>query len=212
VSRINPNDVFPARNLPGEAEKWGRSIEEEVKKLREQQEITNQLLLGQNRGSASSLANLGDQLTTALGTQDQINALLSDQVTAATGYASKTNFSQTSASWVTVETSTITVPAGYSKAYVIASASINMFNDSSSIWSVFPGRLVIEGTTFVGGRSNTAGGTTYSTATMSTSATRIVSGITSPTLSVSLSVFGGSVWVANPTNSLEISALAIFTK
>jgi len=62
VSRINPKDVFPARNLPGDSEKWGRSIEDEVKKVRKQGEVTNQFLKASNRQSASTASNLGEQI------------------------------------------------------------------------------------------------------------------------------------------------------
>lgn len=52
------NDVFPRRNLPGEAEEWGRTVESRIVGVESLSERTQQSLLGLNRSTASSLQDL----------------------------------------------------------------------------------------------------------------------------------------------------------
>ena len=116
MSRINPDDVFPARNLPGEAEKWGRSIEDEVKKLREQQEITNQLLSGQNRNSAAALSLLSDQLSKVVSFDSRLGK----------NYL----FAVPSGTSESVLDTVFVVPTGYSRAVVFSAATLTAWNAS----------------------------------------------------------------------------------
>lgn len=55
-------DVFPRRNLPGEAEQWGRAHDERVLALEASMEGVSQSLQGQNRNTASSLSVIADQV------------------------------------------------------------------------------------------------------------------------------------------------------
>lgn len=57
------NDVFPRRNLPDEAEMWGREHDTRVVAIENQIVAVRQSLTGQNRNTASSLSVIGDQLT-----------------------------------------------------------------------------------------------------------------------------------------------------
>jgi len=125
VSRINPNDVFPARNLPGEAEKWGRSIEDEVKKLREQQEITNQLLSGQNRNSAAALSLLSDQLSKVVSFDSRLER--------------NSSFAVPSGTSASVLDTVFVVPTGYSRAFVFSAATITAWNASGSASYLYMG-------------------------------------------------------------------------
>lgn len=56
--RINPEDVFPRRNLPGSAEQWGRVVEDRTRELEKNAVAVNQSLHGANRDTAAQLANL----------------------------------------------------------------------------------------------------------------------------------------------------------
>lgn len=70
-------DVFPRRNLPGDAEQWGRDVEGRVVDLSTGQEILGQQLQSQNRNTASNLAVMAAQIQT-LGEQQE--ALEAQQV------------------------------------------------------------------------------------------------------------------------------------
>lgn len=55
-------DVFPRRNLPGEAEQWGRTLETGVVDTQAEVQALSQALQGQNRNTASSLSVLAGQI------------------------------------------------------------------------------------------------------------------------------------------------------
>lgn len=61
--RINPSNVFPRRNLPGEAEQWGRIMEDRTRELERNAVSVNQSLHGANRGTAAQLAAISEQLS-----------------------------------------------------------------------------------------------------------------------------------------------------
>lgn len=88
-------DVFPRRNLPDDAQPWGRAHDDRVIALESAVEILNQSVLGQNRNSASSLAviakqvqKIADQQTTLIAQQAQ---LASQQATLTAQQASLTS-------------------------------------------------------------------------------------------------------------------------
>jgi len=58
VLRINPDDVFPARNLPGDSEKWGRVVEERLKAAEEGVLANRQALAAQERAFSAALAQI----------------------------------------------------------------------------------------------------------------------------------------------------------
>lgn len=74
-------DVFPRRNLPNEAEPWGRAHDDRVSALESGLEIVTQSVQGQNRNAASSLAviaqqvqKIADQQETLIAQQAQLSA------------------------------------------------------------------------------------------------------------------------------------------
>lgn len=79
-------DVFPRRNLPDEAEPWGREHDKRVIALETGLDGLQKGLQGQNRNTASSLASLGDQIRDL------------------TGRVSYSNTSTDSQSWATTQT------------------------------------------------------------------------------------------------------------
>lgn len=55
-------DVFPRRNLPNEAEQWGRDVEIRLSHAKTRSEALGQFSRGQNRNTASSLEALSRSL------------------------------------------------------------------------------------------------------------------------------------------------------
>ena len=55
-------DVFPRRNLPPEAEEWGRTVEDRVYQAENRSATSDQSLSGLNRSSAATLENLAEQI------------------------------------------------------------------------------------------------------------------------------------------------------
>jgi hypothetical protein len=61
------NDVFPRRNLPDDAEPWGREHDNRVYALESSVSSLQASLQGQNRNNASSIQTLGDQVSDLAG-------------------------------------------------------------------------------------------------------------------------------------------------
>jgi len=201
VSRINPDDVFPARNLPGEAEKWGRSIEEEVKKLREQQEITNQLLSGQNRGSASSLSNLSDQI-------GDINAILGRLVTVLPlSVATLGSFGVTT-SYAVKNTASVTVPEGYTRALISVVGWISAYNNTANSEYLYAVMSTDAGYGESSYATNGASGSESVTVGLSTTLSGLtVGGIISTYISAKSGI---GTWDAIGSNKASIQGFALF--
>lgn len=86
-------DIFPRRNLPNNAEPWGREHDKRVILLEEGQEALSQSLRGQNRNTASSLQSISRQ----------VNGL-SELVKDISGRVSYSTTATTSNSWTTTQT------------------------------------------------------------------------------------------------------------
>jgi len=67
-------DVFPRRNLPGDAEQWGREVEKRVAAVDSTLESVQQSVQGQNRNIASSLSVLAEQIAAIREAQEEIIA------------------------------------------------------------------------------------------------------------------------------------------
>ena len=199
--RINPDDVFPARNLPGEAEKWGRSVEEEVKKLREQQEITNQLLAGSNRFTASTSANLSDQI-------GDINAILGRLVTTLPISVSTTGSFGVTTSYAVKNTVSVTVPAGYTKALVSVMGWIAAVNNSAAE-DAFYAVLRLDG---VYGESSYLSVGTSTTAAAAVGLSDALTGLSAGD-SITVEVSGKTsvgTWSSSASNKASIQGFALF--
>ena len=55
-------DVFPRRNLPSEAEEWGRKVEDRIYQAENLQAMSGQSLSGLNRSSSGTLGSLAEQV------------------------------------------------------------------------------------------------------------------------------------------------------
>lgn len=85
-------DVFPRRNLPEEAEQWGRAHDDRVVSLEQQVEILGQSLSGQNRNAASSIETLADQVRAVKEAQTAIQAQQASIVATQTFLSTQTVF------------------------------------------------------------------------------------------------------------------------
>lgn len=85
-------DVFPRRNLPGDAEQWGREVEKRVAAVDSTLESVQQSVQGQNRNTASSLSVIAAQIEKIEQTQAQIQAAQADIIAAQAEIVATSNF------------------------------------------------------------------------------------------------------------------------
>lgn len=112
---MNPNDVFPRRNLPGDADVWGREVEERIRATEYAAVTQKQAISGTNRTSASSLQELSRQLTRLQALYRSIpRPVQATATTTGTGLVP---------GWSTIATVNITVPEGVNQGTVLATGS-----------------------------------------------------------------------------------------
>lgn len=145
-------DVFPRRNLPDEAEEWGREVERRVYQGENATNSSDQSISGLNRNTASTLETLADQVT-ELDTQVTRVQQLYDALPIAFQRTSTfQNFGLSSSSWNSIGSITFTPPGSgtfvvsvtASGQLVSGSTSTNMecdfrLNNGSSQSPVIPG-------------------------------------------------------------------------
>lgn len=88
-------DVFPRRNLPNEAEQWGRTLETAVTGLDTSVEIVGQQVQSLNRNTASSLSVLANQVTAVQEAQAAIEVTQAQIIAAQADIVATTNFLST---------------------------------------------------------------------------------------------------------------------
>ncbi len=106
---MNPGDVFPRRNLPGEAEEWGRKVEDRIRGLEVLSQGQQTNLQSENRSSASSLQELSRQILKLRANQEALDAALR-AVPRTVQSTNQTSGFGLSGGWNTVVTASITVP------------------------------------------------------------------------------------------------------
>ena len=124
-------DVFPRRNLPGEAEQWGRAHDERVIALERENVTLRQSLNALNRSTAATLSNLARQL----------NAMPIVWV----GAFSQTGFGLNTVGWHTVAEVKVTVPPGRETASVVAVAGGAAADLTSGGLTTAEARIIIAG-------------------------------------------------------------------
>lgn len=99
---VDATDVFPRRNLPGDADKWGRAHDERVVAVETAVQITGQEVQSLNRNTASSLAIQASQIKAVQAAQAaieinqaEIRAAQADIVAAQSSIIATTNFLST---------------------------------------------------------------------------------------------------------------------
>lgn len=93
------SDVFPRRNLPGDAEPWGRAIEGRVVGTEKALESANQFLAADNRAFASQAALLSAQINRIA--ESSIYVVTTRTVTNTTGLNYTSSWSIPAPSWAT---------------------------------------------------------------------------------------------------------------
>ena len=93
-------DIFPRRNLPDEAEEWGRKVEERIVALEGVGQILGGKAQGVNRTQASSLQDLAQQLA-------RLDALRKAIPRSAAITTSNSNFALTTTGWNTIAETTL---------------------------------------------------------------------------------------------------------
>lgn len=78
VSGINPDDVFPPRNLPGTAETWGRVVEDREIALEKAYIAQGQSIDGLNRNLAASQQTVAGQIGALTTAQDELSDVVDD--------------------------------------------------------------------------------------------------------------------------------------
>ena len=99
-------DVFPLRNLPPEAEEWGRTVEDRIIQAENRNATAGQSLSGLNRSSSSTLDNLAFQVS-------EVNRLYRSLPIGVQVTSSNTNFAvpASTPAWNTIAVTTLSPPA-----------------------------------------------------------------------------------------------------
>lgn len=129
------DDVFPRRNLPGDADNWGRTTEDRIINLDGAIVQVRQGLQSQNRNTASSLEVLAGQIRAVEQAQAEIQAAQADII-------ATTNFLTTQT--VADSKSTLSQYAGTTSSLVWESFD-STYDASVSVTTGAAGRLLIQG-------------------------------------------------------------------
>lgn len=119
---MNPKDVFPRRNLPGESEVWGRAIEEAIRGLEYGVQGQSTNLQSDNRANASNFQELARQVFQLRQNQTRLDAAIRAIPKSQQSLGSAANFSL-GGGWNTVVSTSITVPDGANYARIAAYGS-----------------------------------------------------------------------------------------
>lgn len=122
---MNPNDAFPRRNLPGDAEDWGRKVEDRIRNLEYGYVGQKTNLQSENRSSSSSLQELARQIVQLNANQAALDAAIRAVPRTIQSTAQNAGFGLGSG-WNTVVYTEITVPSGMTncKLLVIGSGQV----------------------------------------------------------------------------------------
>lgn len=197
-------DVLHRRNLPPDAEPWGRDIENLALGTQSQVEILSQGVQGQNRNTASSLASLGK---TILSLQATIASMPITQTVGqrVTGFA-------LSSAWTDVASVTVPAPPGRTTASVFCVGNAGAFDMTTGGLTTSYARLVTSYGT-VGPEFPAAkdAGVSQVLNVLSATLTETTS-LPDRTVTATLQLRGlnGAAFPANPANFAQISLLVSF--
>jgi len=107
---VNIFDTFPRRNLPAEAEPWGRFAEEKVYALENAITTNGQSADGLNRNTASTLQDLGKQLEKLDAQVQRLNDLYGQLPKAFQATQNRTNFAVGASGWQNIASVSFTAP------------------------------------------------------------------------------------------------------
>lgn len=134
---MNPKDVFPRRNLPGNAEEWGRTVESRIREM-EYAALTNkQSASGLNRTTAAGLGELSRQVAEL---EDLYNAIPKPAQVSAT-----TSGFGLSSGWNNVCSASLIVPAGSNWVDLMAIGSGHLVSTTTTTTVASSSRLSFAG-------------------------------------------------------------------
>lgn len=128
---MNPKDVFPRRNLPGESEAWGREVESRIQDIEYAVLGQKSSLQSDNRATASTFQELARQLVRLKENQDRLDAAIRAIPKPAQSIGANANFGL-SGGWNTVATTSITVPEGVNYASIAAYGSGQVVSETTT--------------------------------------------------------------------------------
>lgn len=117
LDAINPDDVFPRRNLPADAEQWGRNVEDRIRDLEGAVVQLSQMVSGLSRDIKAVTGNI----TSGQQTPFSYTRFLSDQDLSSSDSTSSHLYTTTS----------VTVPTGAISATITVKGSVTATNDAS---------------------------------------------------------------------------------
>lgn len=140
---MNPNDVFPSRNLPNPSVPWGREIEKRVVDLEKGSQSAKDDLSNGNRTTAAVTSELARQLQSL----EEVLEGLEDLYQAIPKTHQQTNRTENFSAdvqWTTVNTISIVFPEGSDHVEVSAFGSGGMsFDHENQGLATLQGRMVI---------------------------------------------------------------------
>lgn len=128
---MNVDDVFPRRDLPGAAEKWGREVETRIIGLESAVLGQRGNLQSENRSSASTLQELSRQIVQLKENQDELDAAVRAIPKPALSQNTSSSFTLGSG-WNTVVSTSLTVPAGASLVRLLVIGSGQIVTDTTT--------------------------------------------------------------------------------
>lgn len=127
---MNPEDTFPRRELPPEAQEWGRKVEDALYELSNRVNGNGDATLGLNRNTAASLETLAGQVRTLSDQVTRVNDLYNSLPIAFQRTDTNSGFGLSSAGWNTVASISF-VPPSNGTLMVTASMSGQLVSDST---------------------------------------------------------------------------------
>lgn len=205
----------PRRNLPPDAEPWGRWVEGLLLAQNQAGEANGQSINNTLRGVNASLQQLGNQIQTLSAQQATLSAqqaditsLLSDQVKfgRAGGYVSNYSFGTDDTVLLSL---TIPVPAGYSKAIVFAICNASIVSDGTGNYYYIKASVNSVTTAQATRNFQDTSGLTV-TGSASTAQLSGLSGGSIPIYAIGRAATGSVA--ASASNTVTLDGFAIFTK
>lgn len=141
---MNDKDVFPRRNLPGDANNWGREVEDRIYGLENGVDGQKTNLKSENRSSASTLQELSRQIVQLRENQEALDAAIKAIPKPLLSQGSAQNFTLGSG-WTTVASTSITVPEGATMMTLLVTGSGQIVSDTTTQNVETSYRIVVPG-------------------------------------------------------------------
>lgn len=207
------DDTLPRRNLPTEAEQWGRALEGEVKGAQTAITGLDQDLRGLNRYTAASLKGIANQLQKISETIEALPVTTADSEVV-------TAISSSTLGFVTMATGTLTVPENKTQAVLFMSGTIALLDTVTGGIAAPPyARFLVQSSetlpTASGVPATKDAGASSVNNVVSLSATSTLTGLTpgaSVTVELQVEVFHASAYATgSPSNFASLAVQGTFT-